>query len=197
MADLLLSQSDGLDKKLVEVDRQKGGLAVIFGLGDNGIGGAVTMLLVCGVLAAIALIDWKTQYIPPQLNLFLALLGVLSVWTLPGPTVVERLIGAVSVSVPMILIVLAVPGGFGWGDIKMMAAAGVLLGWKDNAAAFFIAVILGGAYGAYLLLTKKKGRKDHFAFGPFLSIGIVVALFTDIGTAWIDGYVDMLVRMTA
>ncbi len=166
-------------------------------LENSTVPGILTVILVCGVLTAIAVIDIRTQYIPPELNILLALFGVLSIWTLPGSGIAERLIGVVSVSVPMILIVLAVPGGFGWGDIKMMAAAGLLLGWKGNVTAFFIAVILGGAYGVFLLAAKKKGRKDHFAFGPFLSVGIAISLFTDAGASWIDWYIDMLARLAA
>ena len=31
-------------------------------------------------------------------------------------------------------------------------------------------------YGIYLLAAKKAGKKDHFAFGPFLCAGIVIAM---------------------
>jgi leader peptidase (prepilin peptidase)/N-methyltransferase len=153
---------------------------------------ALTVFLVLCVLSVIAFIDIDTQYIPPELNLILAVIGVISNWTLPGPTILERLIGAASVSVPLILIVLIVPNGFGWGDIKMMAAAGVLLGWKANIVAFFIGMIIGGIYGGYLLIAKKKGKKEHFAFGPFLSIGIAVSMYADIGTYLMNQYIGII-----
>jgi leader peptidase (prepilin peptidase)/N-methyltransferase len=88
--------------------------------------------------------------------------------------------------------VLFIPGGFGGGDIKLMAAAGIVLGWKGNVFAFFIAALLGGVYGIYLLVTKKKGRKEHFAFGPFLSIGIAVSLYANLGVTVICRYASML-----
>jgi leader peptidase (prepilin peptidase)/N-methyltransferase len=116
---------------------------------------------------------------------------------LPGISVFERLIGAFCISVPLILIVLVIPGGFGGGDIKMMAASGILLGWKGNVAAFFIALLLGGGYGIYLLASKKKGRKDHFAFGPFLSIGIAISLYADLGTLLLDKYIGMFAILRA
>lgn len=153
---------------------------------------ALTVFFVFCVLVVIAFIDMETQYIPPELNVILALLGVLSVWTLPGVSILERLAGAFCISVPLILIVLLIPGGFGGGDIKMMAASGILLGWKGNVAAFFIALVLGGFYGIYLLASKKKGGKDHFAFGPFLSIGIAVSLYADVGTLILNRYMEML-----
>ena len=33
-----------------------------------------------------------------------------------------------------------------------------------------------GIYGICLLAAKKAGKKDHFAFGPFLCAGIVLAM---------------------
>jgi leader peptidase (prepilin peptidase)/N-methyltransferase len=109
-----------------------------------------------------------------------------------GPTLAERAIGVVCISVPLILIVLLVPGGFGGGDIKMMAASGLLLGWKGNVAAFFVGLILGGAYAVWLLAAKKKGRKEHFAFGPFLSIGIAASLYAGLGTTLVNAYLGLL-----
>lgn len=151
-----------------------------------------TVFLVYCVLTAIAVIDMDTQYIPPELNVILAVLGLLSILTLPGPSLVERGIGIFCVSVPLFVITLIVPGAFGGGDIKMMAAVGILLGWKGTVMAFLIGLLLGGGYGVYVLLTKKMGRKEHFAFGPFLAVGIAISLYADCGTRWMNLYVDYI-----
>jgi leader peptidase (prepilin peptidase)/N-methyltransferase len=136
-----------------------------------------------------------TQYIPPELNILLAVVGVISIWTLPGASIVQRIIGVFVISLPLILIVLVVPDGFGGGDIKLMAAAGVLLGWKGNVIAFFIGLVLGGIYGIYLLSTRKKGKKEHFAFGPFLSIGIAVSMYAGTGEYLMNQYIGIIMRM--
>jgi leader peptidase (prepilin peptidase)/N-methyltransferase len=81
------------------------------------------------------------------------------------------------VSLPMVLINLIKPTSFGWGDVLLMGAAGFLLGWKNTLLAMFFALILGGGYGVYLLAGRIKSGKDHFAFGPALSAGILLALF--------------------
>ena len=65
---------------------------------------------------------------------------------------------------------------FGGGDIKLMAAAGLFLGWQNTLLAMFFGIVFGGMYGIYLLAAKKAGKKDHFAFGPFLCAGIVIAM---------------------
>lgn len=158
---------------------------------------ALTLFLVSAVLVMITVIDAYTQTIPPVLNIVLGALGLFSILTMPGISVAERVIGFFCISVPMFLIVLLVPGGFGGGDIKMMAASGILLGWKGNLAAFFIGLIIGGVYGAFLLISGKKGRKEHFAFGPCLSIGIFVSAYAGIGMRIVDQYLYMIQTMLA
>ena len=158
---------------------------------------ALTLFLVSAVLVMITVIDAYTQTIPPVLNIVLGALGLVSILTMPGISVAERVIGFFCISVPMLLIVLLVPGGFGGGDIKMMAASGILLGWKGNLAAFFIGLIIGGVYGAFLLISGKKGRKEHFAFGPCLSIGIFVSAYAGIGMRIVDQYLYMIQTMLA
>lgn len=158
---------------------------------------ALTLFLVSAVLVMITVIDAYTQTIPPVLNIVLGALGLVSILTMPGISVAERVIGFFCISVPMFLIVLLVPGGFGGGDIKMMAASGILLGWKGNLAAFFIGLIIGGVYGAFLLIRGKKGRKEHFAFGPCLSIGIFVSAYAGIGMRIVDQYLYMIQTMLA
>ena len=78
--------------------------------------------------------------------------------------------------VPMFLLCLVIDGAFGGGDIKLMAAAGLFLGWQNTLLAMFFGIVFGGIYGIYLLAAKKAGKKDHFAFGPFLCAGIVIAM---------------------
>lgn len=130
-----------------------------------------------GVLYAVALIDGDTMEIPNGLVIAAGILGLIACLLFPEPALWERAVGVLSVSLPLLLISLAVEGAFGGGDIKLMAACGLFLGWKLNLVALFFALMGGGAYGVYLLAAKKKGRKDHFAFGPFLCAGAALSLF--------------------
>ena len=42
----------------------------------------------------------------------------------------------------------------------------------------------------YLLAAKKKDRKEHFAFGPFLCVGIAVSVFA--GSQLMEWYLSLL-----
>ena len=88
-------------------------------------------------------------------------------WELAKWMAKERLLGMISVSLPMFLLILMIPGAFGGGDVKLMAGVGLFLGWRRCLVSFMAAVLAGGIYGGFLVLTGRKGRKDHFAFGPF------------------------------
>jgi leader peptidase (prepilin peptidase)/N-methyltransferase len=71
-----------------------------------------------------------------------------------------------------------------------MAAAGFLLGWQSTLVAIFIGILIGGAWGIYLMASGKKGAKGHFAFGPALCVGIATALF--FGTPLVTWYLGFL-----
>lgn len=141
------------------------------------------------ILLTVALIDADTQEIPDGLNLALLAVGIAAIFICPGLTLLQRLIGAACVSLPMLLLNLVIPTSFGGGDCKLMAAAGLLLGWKMTLLAMFLAVLSGGGYGAALLIRKQKDRKDHFAFGPFLAGGCVAALY--FGPALLSWYLGL------
>ena len=135
--------------------------------------------------------------IPFVLNVCILVLGVVSIFTRGGfsltggdLSLVSRLIGMICVSLPLFLIVLVIPDGFGGGDIKLMFAAGFFLGWKATVIAFFIGLIIGGCQGVILLARRKKGKDDHFAFGPALSVGLMIATF--VGSQMMNSYINMI-----
>ncbi len=136
----------------------------------------MVFLFIC-LLAAVAYKDATTMEIPDNYSMAILVLGMVSIVAMPQIPLMERLIGLFSVSVPLLLITAVIPGSFGGGDIKLMGASGLFLGWRLSLIAMFLAVLFGGIYGMYLLITGKKGRKDHFAFGPFLCVGMVISLF--------------------
>ena len=155
-----------------------GGIAAVlcsyhFGINPRAI---IAFLFLC-VLTVVSFVDMDTMEIPFSLVIAAALMGVLSVLFFPEISFVERVIGIFCVSVPLYLLTVAVPGAFGGGDIKLMAACGIFLGWKLNLLALFLGVMGGGIYGFWLLAAKRKKRTDHFAFGPFLCLGMAAALF--------------------
>lgn len=150
----------------------------------------VTVILFLGLLLVVGFVDWDTMEIPDSFVAAAFASGFLSVFTMPGTGILSRIIGIFAVSVPLLLLTLAVPGAFGGGDIKLMAGCGLFLGAKLCLLSLAFAVLTGGLYGIWLLLTRKKGGKEHFAFGPFLCVGMAAALF--VGDWVLNWYMGLL-----
>lgn len=163
------------------------GCGILYGCGSLGIlslRGTVIFIFL-GILLAVALIDQDTQIIYDRFHVMILLLALAAVWLFPAHGILDRLLGGVIVSVPMLLLTLLVPGAFGGGDIKLMAVSGLLLGTAPTICAMFLAILTGGTYGAVMLIGKKLEKKDHFAFGPFLALGLAVSvIWGDQIAAW-------------
>lgn len=67
--------------------------------------------------------------------------------------------------------------------MKLMAAAGLLLGWKLILVSFGIGCIVGSV--CHLIRMRVSGAENVLALGPYLSIGIMVsALFGNEMIQW-------------
>ena len=135
------------------------------------------------LLVACAAADINAGIVPDLIVLLIAVLGIAKFFVtepLTLPAALPHLTGAVCISVPMLVIALLVKGGFGGGDIKLMAAAGLYLGWKGALAGIAVGLFGAGLYGIYLLVIKKAGLKAKLHIAPFLSYGLgIAALFGD------------------
>lgn len=138
-------------------------------------GAMVTAFLFYCILTVVTFLDIDTMEIEDGCSIAMAVLAMVALVTMSGHGIADRLIGALCVSLPMLIITLIIPSAFGGGDIKLMAACGLFLGWKATLVSAAIAILLGGGYGIWLLVAKKAERKAHFAFGPFLCIGMAIA----------------------
>jgi len=78
-----------------------------------------------------------------------------------------------SVSLLFLLLWLFTRGkGLGLGDVKLMAAAGLLLGWPK----ILLAMLIGSVSGAVIhMIRMRRGAGKKLAFGPYLSAGIWIA----------------------
>ena len=144
---------------------------------------AIQAVLFFSLLIAVSAWDLRYRIIPDRFQAGIALLSFLNF----AP---RQLFGALG-AVPYLIVALFCKreGGIGGGDIKLMAVCGLILGWPRVAAAGFLSVVTGGCYAIWLLATRRAGRSDHFAFGPFLAVGVVLSLlYGDQLLAWYLGF---------
>lgn len=123
---------------------------------------------------ALSVIDLQHYLLPDKLTLPLLWLGLLfnaSFGVIPGK---DAIIGAVAGYMILWLIYWLVrllwhKEGIGYGDFKMLAAAGAWSGWQSIPMILYAASITGIMYG--LLLWAKKGRRGALIpFGPALAV---------------------------
>lgn len=141
------------------------------------------------ILLTIAMIDFDTMTIPNGLLIVLSIPVVFMALLHGDVTLLDRVIGIFSIGLPMYLLILLIPDCFGGGDVKLIAVGGFLLGWKLTVLAGFIAILIGGLYASYLLLSKKSKKDAHIAFGPYLALGIVISLIY--GNNLINAYLSL------
>ena len=73
-------------------------------------------------------------------------------------------------------------GGLGAGDVRLMAVLGWHLGFLSYGAAIwalFASSFLAGAVGLALIMLGRASWQRRIAFGPFLALGTVLAIFAD------------------
>ena len=151
---------------------------------------SIETLLYCllfSALLTLSVIDFRTYEIPIGINLFILALGLIRVVT-DYANWPRYVIGLVCVSGVLYLIYWLSHGrALGGGDVKLMAACGLLLGWQLILIGFVSGCIIGSVVH---LLRMKISKEGHLlAMGPYLSAGIMVAvLWGEKFLNWYLGY---------
>ena len=149
---------------------------------------SVIYCFMASALLVLSIIDWRTYEIPFGINVFLFVLGI-AMTILDRGNLVEHLIGMICVSVLLGILYLLTGGrAIGGGDIKLMFACGLILGWKLILLAFFLGCIIGSVVHIIRMYVKKAGLM--LAMGPYLSSGIFLAALW--GNACIKWYLSLL-----
>ncbi len=151
---------------------------------------ALLYALLASALITLSVIDFRTYEIPVGINIFILALGLIRIatdythWS-------DYVVGSLLVSGFLYLVHLVTRRrGIGGGDIKLMAASGLLLGWKQILLAFVMGCIIGSVI--HIARMKISGQGHVLAFGPYLSIGILIsALAGDQMIAWYLSYIGL------
>jgi leader peptidase (prepilin peptidase)/N-methyltransferase len=69
--------------------------------------------------------------------------------------------------------------GLGFGDVLLVFVIGLLVGFPDIIMSVYLGFLTGALIAIILLLQRKKGMKSAIPFGPFLIIGMILALCID------------------
>ena len=136
------------------------------------------------LLAEASVSDLRTRTISNDLNASIAALGLglvvlqalrpeLPPFPVEGIGLAERVAGLVACG-GVVLLAGARTHGIGGGDVKLVAACGLVVGLRLGLVALLAAFLAAGAYAA-VLLARGHERKDTFPLGPFLCVAFAAA----------------------
>jgi len=129
------------------------------------------------ILIVIFVYDLRWQLIPDQITI---------------PAIILLFIFSLFLGSSLWLLIFSVLIGFGFfglqylvssgrwiggGDLRLGALMGAALGWPLLMVALLIAYIIGAAVSVILLILGKAKAKTPIAFGTFLALGTLIALF--------------------
>jgi len=141
----------------------------------------VAPLAVAAVAPALARVDRAEHRLPNRLvlpALLAGLLGVALSWAVSGRLPLVPLVAAAAYA--GVLLLLALFGGMGMGDVKLAAALGLASPSPLIALASpLLAFLFGGVVAVVVLI--RRGPRARIPFGPFLIAGYFGALVVAAG----------------
>lgn len=155
-------------------------------------------LYLAGISVVLAAIDLDTRRLPnvivlpsyPVLGGLLLLASALTGdWTSFG----RAAIGGAALWLLYFLVMIAKPGGMGFGDVKLAGLLGAALGWLgwgSLVVGAFAAFLVGGMFAVALLVAGRAGRKSAIPFGPWMLLGAWIGVFA--GEPLWDAYLGIL-----
>lgn len=135
------------------------------------------------LLWPVGLIDFKTYRIP---NVFVfAGLVFRAVLIIPElifertylvGNLISELVAAVAITAAAFLCSICFKNSIGYGDMKLFIVMGLLLGLNGIWSAIFMSLVIAFFTALFLLVFKKKGRKDVVPFAPAMMIGTYLSV---------------------
>lgn len=142
-------------------------------------------------LIAIFFYDLMHKEIPDRFSLPAIAIAIAGGLILKIITPLAMLLGGATLFVFFLLQFLISKGTWiGGGDLRLGALMGIVLGLNKGLLALIIAYFLGAIISIYLLARKKVKGKSQIAFGPFLVIGTLIAIF--LGKRILNWYLNTL-----
>ena len=136
---------------------------------------ALLYIFVTWILVALTFIDIDHMLLPDQLTLplvWLALITSVMGYTItPTDAIIGAACGYLSLwSVFWLFKLLTGKEGMGYGDFKLLAVFGALLGWQSLLTIILLSSVVGAIIGIALLSIQGKDKATPIPFGPYLAI---------------------------
>jgi leader peptidase (prepilin peptidase) / N-methyltransferase len=150
----------------------------------------VVALTLISLFMIIIVSDIHYMIIPDKILIWIAGIFLLERIFIPLTPWWDSLLGAVTGFTLLLVIALVSKGGMGFGDVKLYAVLGFVLGFKLVLLSFFLSTLYGAVLGGLAMLFKIVKKRQPIPFGPFIAAGTLSAYFW--GSEIIDLYISFL-----
>lgn len=143
---------------------------------------AAVVIVVTWLLLVLTFIDIDKMLLPDQLTLPLLWLALLfslsdSAMVNPAQAIIGAAAGYLSLwSVYWLFKLLTGKEGMGYGDFKLLAVFGALLGWQQLPLIILLSSCVGAVVGITLLTVQGKDKATPIPFGPYIAAAGWIAL---------------------
>ncbi len=140
---------------------------------------AIFYFIIASLLIIAFVYDFKHFIIPDRVTYAGTIITFLYSLVFNSQFLIHNSIWAAFGAMAFFLIIFLVSRGkwMGFGDVKLAFLMGLLLGFPNIIVALFFAFLIGAMAGIFLVITKTKKLKSEVPFGPFLVLGVFIALF--------------------
>ena len=140
-----------------------------------------TYLIMTWCLVTLIFIDIDHMLLPDQITLpllwLVLLASVLGITIEPAQAIIGAAAGYLCFwSVYWVFKLITGKEGMGYGDFKLMAVFGALLGWQALPMIILLSSLVGAVIGITLLSIQGKDKATPIPFGPYIAIAGWIAM---------------------
>lgn len=156
---------------------------------------ALVGIIATWYLIAMSLIDYDTHLLPDNLTLPLMWVGLVAALVPVFADLRSAVIGAalgygILWSVYQVFKLITGKEGMGYGDFKLLAAIGALLGWQVLPMVILLSSLVGAVVGLGLIAITRRDKSVPIPFGPYLAAAGFIAMMWGEGlTDWYYGII--------
>lgn len=144
------------------------------------------------VFAVLSVSDILYRKLPDKVLLpAMGVMALLRLWS--HPLGFQSYVAGAALGFALLYVIaVLVPGGMGFGDVKLFAFVGLFTGLAGTVLTLMLASTLGAVVGLLLRVSGRLKAKEPIPFGP--AIGVAAVLAALYGGSWIHVYMHAVFR---